>query len=39
VQSIIEGGEGVWDDVPMTSHTDLDLATARQMVEEILQLD
>ena len=39
VQSIIEGGEGVWGDVPMTSHTDLDLATARQMVEEILQID
>jgi cytochrome c551/c552 len=39
VASIIEGGEGNWGDVPMTSHPDLSEDTAREMVLQILTLD
>ena len=39
IASIIEGGEGNWGDVPMTSHPDLSEDTAREMVLQILTLD
>jgi cytochrome c551/c552 len=35
---IIDGGEGVWGETPMTPHPQLDPALARQMVDEILAL-
>ncbi len=38
VRSIIEGGEGVWGDVAMTSHPDLTEETVRTTVNQILGL-
>jgi len=39
VGNIINGGEGNWGEVPMTSHPDLTTETARQMVNQILGLN
>ena len=39
VGNIINGGEGNWGEVPMTSHPDLTAETARQMVNQILGLN
>ncbi len=38
VGRIIDGGEGVWGETPMTAHPALDRAVARDMVEAILGL-
>ena len=38
VKSIIEGGGGNWGDVPMTPHPNLDSASVKKMVSEILAL-
>jgi glucose/arabinose dehydrogenase/cytochrome c551/c552 len=38
VGRIIDGGEGVWGETPMTPHPALDPAVAREMVEQILEL-
>lgn len=38
IQSIVEGGEGVWGDVAMTSHPNLTGANVRDMVVQILGL-
>lgn len=38
VSRIIDGGEGVWGETPMTPHPMLEPAAARQMVETILGL-
>jgi cytochrome c len=35
---IIEGSEGVWGDIPMTPHSDIDKVLAKEMVESILEL-
>jgi len=36
---IINGGSGVWGDVPMTAHTDLTQEQAEKMARYILSLD
>ncbi|MES2626525.1 MAG: PQQ-dependent sugar dehydrogenase [Pseudomonadota bacterium] len=36
---IIEGGEGVWGETPMTPHPDLDPAIARELASNILSLE
>ncbi len=38
VSKVLEGGEGVWGETPMTAHPALDPAVARQLVEAILKL-
>lgn len=38
VERIIQGGSGVWGEVPMTPHAALDTAIALSMVESILAL-
>lgn len=38
VSRIIEGGEGVWGETPMTPHPNLDPATARALAERIIGL-
>lgn len=38
VSKVLQGGEGVWGDTPMTAHPALDPAMARQLVEQILAL-
>jgi cytochrome c len=36
---IINGGSGVWGEVPMTAHPDLQLADAEKMARYVLSLD
>ena len=36
---VIQGGSGQWGDSPMNPHPDLDMATARDMVRQILSLE
>ncbi len=36
---IINGGSGVWGDIPMTAHTDLSKADAEKMAMYVLSLD
>ena len=36
---IIQGGSGVWGDVPMTSHPDLSVTDAENMARYVLSLD
>jgi len=36
---IINGGSGVYGDIPMTAHTDLSVEDARKMARYILSLD
>ncbi|MBT5483297.1 MAG: PQQ-dependent sugar dehydrogenase [Gammaproteobacteria bacterium] len=38
VNSILEGGEGNWGDLPMSAHPNISATTARQMVDQILGL-
>jgi aldose sugar dehydrogenase len=38
VNSILDGGEGNWGDLPMSAHPNITRATARQMVDQILGL-
>ena len=35
---IIDGGKGVWGEIPMTPHPDVDKENAKQMVKYILSL-
>lgn len=38
-QRIINGGSGVWGDIPMSAHTDLSQEDAKKMARYILSLD
>ncbi|MBL7858235.1 MAG: cytochrome C [Cyclobacteriaceae bacterium] len=38
-QKIINGGTGVWGEIPMTAHADLTLADAEKMAMYVLSLD
>ena len=38
INSILEGGEGNWGDLPMSAHPNISATTARQMVDQILGL-
>ena len=38
-EKIINGGSGVWGEIPMTAHADLSLADAEKMAMYVLSLD
>ena len=38
-KKIIEGGQGVWGEVPMTAHPDIAVADAEKMARYVLSLD
>ncbi len=38
-ERIINGGSGVWGDIPMTAHTDLSEEDAKKMARYVLSLD
>lgn len=38
-QKIIQGGQGVWGQIPMTAHPDITVADAEKMARYVLSLD